>query len=152
MTPSQLYFRNMHAEFCIFTCKTMLVTRSKLPVFTFHFVSNSVCYGSRTELQQRWFFWDPFCLLDCAGVGGHWLDLFGLELLHMFFCLNSVGLQMLHENGQTLFCYFRIQFSVSWLIRTVCLHTSFLETKSLEVEGEIRCCIISMLTLFFFSN
>jgi len=69
MTPRQLYFRNMHAEFCIFTCNTMLVTSSKLPVFTFHFVSDSVCYGSRTELQQRWFFWDTFCLLDWAGVG-----------------------------------------------------------------------------------
>lgn len=136
----------MHAEFCIFTYNAVLVTSSELPVFTFHFVSDSVCYGSRTELQQRWFFSEM--LSACwTGLGwaGHWFDLFfSWTASPVFFCLNSVGFKCCMRMAGHLL-YFRIQFSVNHII---CLHTFFLATQSLEVEGETRCDTISMLTSF----
>lgn len=106
ITLRQLFFRNLHAQFCIFTCNTVLVTSSKLPVFTFHFVSDSVCYGSRTELQQRWIFWDAFCLLDWAGVGRAltW-SVFSLNCFMCSLLLEFCGVQMLHENRQTSFLF-----------------------------------------------
>lgn len=140
MTPWQLYFRNMHAEFCIFTCNTMLVTSSKLPVFAFHFVSDSVCYGSRTELQQRWFFWGTFCLWAGVGRALTWsIWFFSWTASRVLFCLNSV--QKMHENGQPLFFVSKFSFQT---IRLFACTLSFL--KLLEVEGEMRFC--SMLTAF----
>lgn len=96
-TYSQLYFRHMHAKSCIFTCNSMLVASFELPAFTFRFVSNSVCYGSRTELQQRWLFWDAFCLLDCVRVGKALVFVFSVSVC--FISLPSSGLyyvQILH--------------------------------------------------------
>lgn len=133
MTPRQLYLRNMHAEFCIFTCNTMLVTSSELPVFAFHFVSDSVCYGSRTELQQRWFFWGNFCLSD---RGGQSTDSICLVFFLNYFTCTLVwillGSKAAWEWSATSFVS---KFSFQ-SIRSFACTLSFL--KSLEVEGERR--------------